>query len=291
MERVAVERPVGSAGWRAVQSLLKDRLMELGFAVSLEPVGEDRGVNVIGVKAGTKVAEETVILSAHYDHIEGCRGADDNASGVAVVLEAARTFQSRSLDRTLVLAFWDLEESGLEGSRAYADRARQEKRSIRQMISLDGVGYASQKPNSQHMPEGVGTLLPEIEQQLTANENKANFIGAMGDQDSQQFLSLFEKAGRDAGIPAIGVPLSGLARMFLSDTGRSDHASFWNAGYPAAIVSDTANFRNPNYHCYRGADDPGTLDYAFLTSVAEAVISATEGVANAPPEAGISPGG
>lgn len=281
VERVAVERTVGSPGWLAVQSLLKDRLTELGYAVSLEPVG--RGMNVIGTKTGTKASDELVILSAHYDHIEGCRGADDNASGVAVVLEAARTFQSRPLDRTLVFAFWDLEESGLEGSAAYAERAEQESRKITQMVSLDGVGFARHEPSSQRMPEGVGTILPEIERQLEGNEYKADFIGAMGDPDSEQFLSLFEKAGRAAGIPAIGVPLSTVARMLLSDAARSDHASFWDAGYPAAVVSDTANFRNPNYHCYHGADDPGTLDYAFLTGVTEAVIAATAGVASTAP--------
>lgn len=275
--RVAVERSPGSSGWRAVQALLHARLGELGLAAALETAGP--AVNVVASKRGLRLPDEVVVLSAHYDHIEGCNGADDNASGVAVVLEAARALKEKPLDRTVVFAFWDLEETGLKGSAAYAERARSEGVKITQMVSLDGIGFARHEPNSQRMPAGVGTLLPEIEQQLAGNEYKANFIGAMGDPGSSQFLSLFEKAGRAAGIPAIGVPLSALTRMLLSDAARSDHASFWEAGYPAAIVSDTANFRNPNYHCFEGKDDPGTLDYAFLAAVADAVIEATEGVA------------
>jgi Zn-dependent M28 family amino/carboxypeptidase len=281
VQMVAIERSPGSRNAALVRRVCEDRLTKAGFEIELQDL-RGRGVNVIGTKRGSKHPEESVILSAHHDHISGCRGADDNASGVAVLFEAARYFSSRTFDRTLILAFWDLEEEGLIGSGAYAARAKDRGQSIRLAISLDGVGFANQARNSQQLPGAVASLLPSVNKRLIANENRANFIAAIGDSECGPFIDAFEQVGTAIQQPAFGVELSTMSRMLLLDAARSDHASFWLNGYPGVLVTDTANFRNPNYHCFRGHDDPGTLDYEFLNRVATVIISATEAELMAP---------
>ncbi len=119
---VAAPRPPGSAHHQAVRDLCAARFAEYGFTVEQHDYGT--GSNVIGVLPGA--SDERVIVSAHYDSTDGsCPGADDNATGVAGVLETARVMATASLDRTLVVACWDEEEDGLIGSDAYAARAKQ----------------------------------------------------------------------------------------------------------------------------------------------------------------------
>ena len=120
VQAFALVRPPGSAGWRRVQQLIAKRLTDLGFELERHAYGT--GTNLIGTLRGSN--DEQVIASAHYDHIEHCAGADDNASGVAAVLELSRLLAGTARGRTLRVAFWDEEERGLLGSRAFAQRAR-----------------------------------------------------------------------------------------------------------------------------------------------------------------------
>src|SRR5690606_14569706 len=128
-----------------IRELLGQRLEELGLSVERQDYGS--GVNVVGTRPGQSA--EQVIVSAHYDHIPGCRGADDNASGMAAALEIARVLGPGPFERALVIAFWDEEETGLFGSRAYANRARDRGDRIRLAISLDAIGFANRAPGSQ----------------------------------------------------------------------------------------------------------------------------------------------
>jgi Zn-dependent M28 family amino/carboxypeptidase len=275
VERVAVDRAPGSAGWNQVRTLIEKSVDNERFQVETHAFDES-GRNVIATRKGTTSPEQVVVLSAHYDHIRGCKGADDNASGVAVALEAARQLSRRSFLRTLVIAFWDREEEGLIGSRAWAMQAKQNGTDIRVMISLDGVAIARHAPNSQRMPQAVGVLLPDLVKRLAADEGRADFIAALGDSASATALAHFEAAGAAVGQPAYGIELQGMTQVLLADAARSDHASFWLAGYPGIMITDTANFRNPNYHCGNGGDDPDTLDYDFLNKVASVVIRTVE---------------
>lgn len=275
VERIAIERPPGSAGWSQVRALLENSFDRRIFHVETHAF-DDIGRNVIATRKGTTAPEQVVVLSAHYDHIPGCRGADDNASGVAVVLEAVRQLSRRSFPRTLVIAFWDREEEGLIGSRAWATQAKQRGTDIRLMISLDGVAFARRTANSQRMPEALGTILPDLAKRLAANEGRADFIAALGDTASAPSLAHFEAAGAAVGQTAFGVELSESTRPLLADAARSDHASFWQVGYPGMLITDTANFRSPHYHCRSGGDDPDTLDYEFLDKVASMVIRTVE---------------
>lgn len=264
---VAVERHPRSPGWLRVQRLLKKRLEEAGLAVTTEAFAGG-GQNVMGTLKGTSKADELVILSAHYDHISGCAGADDNASGVAVLLEAARVLGKSSGGRTLVLAFWDHEENGLIGSTDYAQRAQAKDAKIALMISLDGVGFADKRPKSQTLPDGIDLVLPEMVRELEANEHRGDFLAVIGDDASTAAVAAFDDYGARRGLNVMGAGLSKLSRLALLDAARSDHASFWLAGYPGILLTDTANFRNPNYHCGAGPDAPESLDYDFLARVA-----------------------
>ena len=188
--RVAIERTPGSNGWNQVRTLVTQSLDPAAFVVETHSF-DALGKNVVGTKQGTGREKEIVILSAHYDHIAGCKGADDNASGVAVVMEAARVLSKRTFVRTLVLAFWDREEDGLLGSRAWATRAKSQGVDIRTMISLDGVGFANRRPGSQTLPPGAGELLPAVAKRLAANDGRADFIAVLSlawpDGSSREF--------------------------------------------------------------------------------------------------------
>jgi hypothetical protein len=270
----SVERPPGSPGWARSRALIRERLEGLGWSAKEERFDAE-GVNVLAERKGTTKPDEVVILSAHYDHVPFCLGADDNASGVAAVLEAARFFRAREIGRTLRLGFWDREETGLEGSLFHASEAKRRGETIRVAISLDGVGFASAKDGSQRFPPGVETLLPEVYARARANSFRANFLTALGDSEAAPSLQAFERAGESVGLLAFGVELGGLTRLALQDAARSDHASFWLHGFPGVLVTDTANFRNPRYHCGLGQDSPESLDYVFLERAASTVIGMT----------------
>lgn len=264
---VAIERPPRSPGWLRVQQLLKSELHKAGLTTTTEAFSGG-GLNVIGTVKGSKKADEIVILSAHYDHIAGCAGADDNASGVAVLLEAARSLGKSSGDRTLVLAFWDHEETGLVGSSHYAQRIESKGEKVALMISLDGVGFSDKRPNTQTLPDGIELVLPDMVKELEANERRGDFLAVIGDDGSSPAVAAFDDYGARRGLDVMGAGLSKLSRLALLDAARSDHASFWLAGYPGILITDTANFRNPNYHCGEGPDAPASLDYDFLARVA-----------------------
>lgn len=275
---VAIPRHPGSPGHAKVQRHVQTELERAGLKPTLEAF--DGGTNVVARREGSRRPDEIIVLSAHYDHIPGCAGADDNASGVAVILEAARAI--RGGDRTLVIASWDREEDGLLGSAAWAATARGRGAKISLAISLDGVGYADRREGAQTLPPGADAVLPTVAKRLAENKYKGDFVVALGDTGAAPALAAFERFGTALGQPAYGVELAGLSRLALLDAARSDHASFWLHGYPALLVTDTANFRNPRYHCGAGPDDKSTLDYDLLARVTSLVIATTEDALRAP---------
>lgn len=268
----AVVRDPGSPGWQAVQDLCADRFASLGYDVELHDFGD--GVNVIGRREGSMPDE--VILSAHYDHIAGCPGADDNATGVAAVLEAARVLAGTSFDRTLVVACWDLEEQQRLGSIAYANRAALAGTPIASVYSYEMLGYASDEPDSQQIPTGLDLLFPAQYAAIQANAFRGDFVAIIGDEASRPLDRAFGRHADALGLPwiVLEVPTLLLTSPTIDDLRRSDHASFWDEGYPGASLTDTANFRNPNYHCVGGADTLDTLDTAFALKIVKASVGA-----------------
>jgi Peptidase family M28 len=273
---IAKPRPPGSPHHDRVRRRCVEQLEQAGLVVEEQAFAT--GTNVIGRRQG--LVHESVVLSAHYDHIPGCSGADDNATGVAVVLEAARQLAARAHHRSLIVACWDDEERGLNGSMAYAERARERDEPIAVAVSLDGIGVASSEPGSQRLPPGFEAMFPNEIEALVANELRADFIALVGDTPSEPMMRAIESAAAAIELPTQTAVLGIVAKVALRDAHRSDHASFWLHGYPALIVSDSAEFRYDRYHCGAGDDDLTQIDRAFLTKVATAVIRGTDAVLN-----------
>lgn len=271
LRHTAVERVPGDDGWQMVQDYLRDELEAVGFAVELHSYGT--GHNVIGVLEGGDRAHELVVVSAHYDHIPGCPGADDNASGLAAILEHARVLSGASYERTLVVASWDEEEWGLIGSEAWVAEAAARGDDIVSSIVYDTFAYTCDEPECQQLPFGFELLVPDQADELADNEYRGDFTALFGNEASAATLEALAQHAEDIALNQLSVSLSDelIANPAMADLQRSDHAPFWDAGYPAIFITDTANFRNPNYHCLGGQDTPETLDMPFAVQVVRAV--------------------
>lgn len=192
-----------------------------------------------------------MVIGAHYDSVLGSPGANDNASGVAALLELARLLRQAHLRHTVRFVAFTNEEapfyfSDEMGSRLYAKRSRERKEKIRAMISLETVGSYSDQPGSQQYPFPFRYFYPDA----------ANFVAFVGNTDSRglvrQSIAAFR---RNAGLPSEGLAAPGIIR----GVGWSDHWSFWKSGYQAIMVTDTAFFRYAHYHTEE--DTPDRLDY------------------------------
>jgi hypothetical protein len=226
-------------------------LQSLGYRPSLQSfsVKGQSGVNLEIVKPGTDPAAGDLLLGAHYDTVAGTQGADDNASGVAAVMEVARLLQPLQLKQTVRFVFFDQEEVGLLGSRAYA-RSDTRIKTLKAVIIAEMLGHRCTAPNCQTIPNALPLPVPTT----------GTFIAAIG--DTQPMLVAFRQAMRpQAPVFALFVPDKG---QRLPNTRRSDHAPFWDRGVPAVMLTDTAELRNPHYH--QPSDAPKTIDPAFLAA-------------------------
>lgn len=201
---------------------------------------------------------EIVLVGAHYDSVSGSPGANDNASGVAAVLALARRFSGKSSGQTLrFVAFVNEEppyfQTGEMGSFVYAKRCKERGDRISAMISLETIGYFSDEKSSQRYPSaGLGFFYPTV----------GNFIGIVGNVPSRALVrravGLFREQGK---LPVEGSALPAV----IPGIGWSDQWGFWECGYPAMMVTDTAPFRYPHYH--EATDTPDKLDYDRFTLV------------------------
>lgn len=199
---------------------------------------------VANVIAGNRPPQGYYILGAHFDTVAGTPGADDNASGIAVLLEVAR--RARAFPQPLPWAFigFTTEEppaffTPYMGSRVYARRARRQKDNIKLMLCLEMVGYYLHEPHSQSLPFPL---------RFMGYPTTGNFIGLIANRRSRSHLKLLEEAlktGSQLPVASLTVPLGGYV---LPETRLSDHASFWDQGYRAIMLTDTAFLRNPYYH-------------------------------------------
>jgi Zn-dependent M28 family amino/carboxypeptidase len=211
--------------------------------------------NIIGVKRGETSPRRVMIIGAHYDTVPGSPGADDNASAIAVLLEVARNIQKISLGSTLKLIAFGLEEYGYVGSIRFAERARRGREEIRGMISLEMVGFTG--PRQDYPSYMDPKVYPVV----------GDFIGIVGNENSKALLEVVRRTFKTQ-IPQLPsefllVPGNGVE---MEEVRLSDHSSFWDQGFPALLVTDTAFLRNPNYHL--PSDTMETLDFEFMRKVA-----------------------
>ncbi len=274
LESAAVPRTPGSAAWMRVQDLCASRRAALGFTVERHAYAT--GVNVVGVRTGTADPTHQVLIGAHYDHIANCAGADDNATGVAGALEAARVLSQRDYPRTLVVGCWDEEERGLIGSLAYARRARSRGDVIDAYFNYEMIGYVDHTPGSQRLPAGVGLVFPAAAREWEATERRGDFLAAIGNASATTALDSLERYADRIGLPFIPLNVSAelMSSPLIGDLRRSDHASFWDSGYPGIMLTDTSEFRYDRYHCRAGPDVVANLDRAFSSRVIAATVAA-----------------
>jgi hypothetical protein len=274
LAKTAVAREPGSANWKMVQDLCAARLESLGYTV--ERQAYPTGVNVIGVRRGSKPGALSVIVSAHYDHIQGCEGADDNASGVAGALEAARLLAAAQFENTLVVAFWDGEEGGLLGSEAYSDRAKSRGEPIRAAIVFEMIGYKSDEQGSQTPPPGISLMFPDQYEWLEKRRRRGDFIAFVGDDLAHGTLLGLKKYSETVGLQNVVIELdqSQKSNSLFHTLRRSDHDSFWKNDFPALFITDTSEYRNLNYHCKNGPDSTDRLNHAFALQVVKATVAA-----------------
>jgi hypothetical protein len=273
---IAQPRAPKSEHWQEVQDLCASRLASLGFSVERQSFSS--GVNVIGTRGGTAATGEKVIISAHYDHIAGCDGADDNASGVAGVLEAARVLATADHERTLVAACWDAEEKWMVGSEAYAEKAKEAGEKLAAVVVLDMIGFKNDAPNSQTMPTNFDLGFPRQTEKLRANQGRADFIAVVADETSADVSERFDELASTLSLPDVIVPLTKaqIASPLYSDLLRSDQSSFWLADFPAIMVSDTGELRDSHYHCETGPDAVSDLNRDFAVKVIRAVVGTAD---------------
>ncbi|WP_416670600.1 M28 family peptidase [Egbenema bharatensis] len=236
---------------------LRQSLEMAGWTVQTQAF--EHGINLYAERMGTDPTAGTILLAAHYDTVERSPGADDNATAVATVLEAARLFSQQPTPRTLQLALFDLEETGLEGSTAFAEEVAQDD--LQGVIVMDMLGYACQEAGCQTYPP-----LP-----ITPPTDRGNFLAVIGDRGNPALIDSFNPS-EPADLPPVltlAVPTFG---QLTPDMMRSDHVPFWRRGIGAVLVTDTANFRNPYYH--QPDDTVETIDQAFFVGAAQRVVNA-----------------
>lgn len=214
--------------------------------------------NVVALPRGVTRGPVTLI-AAHYDSVPDCPGADDNASGLAVMLECARAL-ARSAPRLPVgFVAFNAEEDGMVGSQDFV---------------TEGLPALGLEVRTTHVLEMVGFRHRATMQELPlpwvrASRKVPDFIGLVAKGRSNATADSAMASSAAPGLRVLAVKTWGPLHRLLPDLTHSDHSPFWDAGLPAVMWTDTAYFRNPHYHC--STDTPDTLDYPFMREVAELV--------------------
>ena len=225
--------------------------------------------NVIAGSQKNLLASKYYVIGAHYDSVPETYGADDNASGIAVLLELARYTMQEKISLPVRFVAFTAEEpptfsTHYQGSKVFVKSALENKDEILGAIILEMVGYTS---NEQTYPMVL---------KLMGYPSKGNFIGIVGNRKSKKLgQSIFQSFKKNAQLPVetLFVPFNG---WILPDTRLSDHSPFWDAGLPAVMITDTAFFRNPNYHTPQDTFD--TLDYFFMAELIKSLLITLKGL-------------
>jgi len=280
------------AAMERTDALLADAWRAAGWRVGRQPLHLPNlrvrldGMNLVAISEGQ--TEEAIVVVAHHDTVRGAPGADDNGAGLAALLELAAQLGGRRFRRTVILAAPDFEEIGLIGSRHLVRWLRGHYR-VRAAIVFDPIGFMDPRPGSQAVPAGIDLLYPGQLARLDSRDRVGDTVVAIYRRSS---LALVREWARclsatvgpervlllrdPLDLPLIGPAL--LAVPAARHFSRSDHVNFWRAGLPAIQVTNTANFRNPNYH--RPSDTPDTLDYETLARITAATALTIERLAD-----------
>ena len=260
----------------AAAAFIERSLTDAGYEVARQCVefGGTSSCNIEVERRGSSLADEIVVIGGHYDSVlvdsPPCPGANDNASGTAATLALARAFAERSPQRTVRFVLFVNEEppffqNPFMGSWVYAKRCRERDENIVAMLSLETIGCYSDERGSQKYPFPLGLLYPSM----------GNFITIVGNVGSRELVR--EAIGsfrRHAKFPSEGAALPGA----MPGVGWSDHWAFWQEGYSAIMVTDTAPYRYPHYH--EPTDTPDKLDYDRMARVVDGLEKVVVDLAN-----------
>ena len=251
---------------------LRSTLEGMGYQPELQEYEYDGRIfsNIIVSIGGIRKSGETVIIGAHYDTVQGTPGADDNASAVAILLEICRSLKKDVPSRTLKLIFFVLEEPPLYNTKAmgsfiYAGAAKRRGEDIQAMLSLEMLGYFSDKKGGQSFPLPLMNLI---------YSTTPNFIAVVGDRRSRGLVKRIKSSmEKSSDIPVETLSTS----SYVPGVALSDHNSFWKMGYPAVMITDTAFYRNPHYHGSRDTIDP--LNFQKMTGVLKGLVQTARDLA------------
>ena len=223
---------------------------------------DQRVTNLLATFPAANGASAYYVVGAHYDTVASTPGADDNASAVAVLLELAGRLLRASLKAPVIFAAFTLEEppaylTGHQGSRIFVRNCQRNRDRVLGAIVLEMVGYTAPRQRYPLLPRWPGY------------PGQGDFIGIIGNWRSLHLgRAVLRGFRKNKGLPAelLFLPFDG---RILPETRLSDHASFWDAGLPALMVTDTAFFRNPNYHL--PSDTIDTLDFTFMAELVKSL--------------------
>jgi len=249
---------------------IEQQLQKVGLKVERQKY-EVRGQPCFNLSADIKgKTDEIVVIGAHYDSVTGSPGANDNGSGIAAVLALARRMAKDQPQKTLrFVAFVNEEPPYFQteemGSLVYAKACQARGDKITAMLSIETIGCYSDKPDSQHYPPPFSAFYP----------SQGNFIAFVGNTDSADLVKhIVGKFRKDVRFPSEGAALLGS----IEGVGWSDHWSFWQASYPALMVTDTAPFRYQWYHTAQ--DTPDKIDYERTARVVDGLEIVIRDLAN-----------
>lgn len=262
------------AGLEAAAGYIRHVWSAQGFSVREEPyeVRGERCANLVVEVAGSSRGQELVLVGAHYDSVLGSSGANDNATGVALLLELSRALRSASPARTLRLVAFVNEEPPFfqteqMGSRRHARQARLRGETIVAMMSLETLGAYSDAPGSQTYPFPLGAFYPST----------GNYLGVVGNLRSRALV-------REIVTHFMAVtdfPVEAAATFsWIPGVDWSDHWAFWKAGYPAVMLTDTALYRYAEYHS--AADRPEVVNAREFARAAHGIIETVRRLVGAP---------
>jgi Peptidase family M28 len=273
------------AAVRATREYLAGTLEQWGFRVRAERWGDqEHQWNVLAEVAGADPAA-VLDVGAHWDSVRDSPGADDNASGVAAVLEAARVLRAAApLALPVRFCLFGGEEGDehdardapgggdlwAAGSRAHVS-AGGAVPAIAGAFVLEMIGCRRRETGSQRLPADVLALAPDL-----ARYDRGDFIAAVGNPPAGRLLSALQLAGQQR-TPLLQVLTLAVPGGASPNAMRSDHSSYWAAGHPAVMITDTAEFRNEHYH--RPSDTLESLDLDFAADVTQTLIRAVQGLA------------
>lgn len=247
-----------TAGLFYVREYVRSQLMQWGEVKTQAFVRQGRThQNLVLNLPGQQSGQPPILIGAHYDAVPNSPGADDNASGVAVLLELARHFYETPARSPIRLVAFDFEETSYElaGSTHYAQSLQGEP--LRLMLALEMVGYCDLASNSQEYPlAAFKAIYPR----------QGDFIALVGNLKTIPDLVRLAGKFRQAGVASAWLPVPRQGKI-LPTLRRSDHAAFWDLGYRAVMVTDTSYLRNPHYH--QSSDRLETLDLDFMTCVCQ----------------------